>query len=170
MKKTITIGITDDERCAISISPDVTCTEAFQLLGTLATHILSAYYQASVACITEDELKGKRRAEQEIAAKGIKDSLYDAADTLFSNVLHDFQPEHPRYSLEDEAIIELVNKKIELQYNALSSEQRSQYAQAYQKLRLNAQFKANMKGNQAHGTNDSQGSTSEETPASGTTD
>lgn len=138
--KQITMAIPDSDntKCQISISPDTTMTEAFQMLGTLASHILNAYYEASVRVLDGSENKSK---DIKTASKGLKDSMYDALDTLISNVLYQFQPDHPRYTLEDEAIIELVNQKIEQQYNSLTPEQKTIYAQNYNKMRLQMSYR-----------------------------
>lgn len=138
LKKQITIGITEDDQCAISITPDTTCTEAFQLLGTLASHILNAYYQIATHEITTKDHPSK---EEKIAAKGFKDSMYDAFDTLASNILADFNPTHPRYTLEDEVILELVDKRIQEEYDQLTPEDKSRYAQAYNKMKLQTEYR-----------------------------
>ena len=128
LTKQIIIGLSDDDQCAISISPDMDAATAMQLIGTLSLHVLNAYKTVATHAITDTKLKKK---ELEAATTGITESLYDAMDNVFSTVLAQFYPHHPRYTIEDEAILELVNKKIEDKYNALTPEQRSQYSQAY---------------------------------------
>ncbi len=101
--------------------------------------MLNAYYenakQQILSNITPPAVPSK---EQEAALLGIKQSMYDAFDSLVSNVLGQFYPEAPGLELEDEAILELTNKKIEERYNQLSDEEkeafRSTYAQILDKL------------------------------------
>ena len=127
LEKQITIGITEDQTCGISISPDITSAEAFQLVGTLALHVLNAYYQVAHTTLNQNHNSGatpknaKLNTKQELSAAltGIKESMYDAMDSVFSNVLAQFLPSHPQYTLEDEAIIELTNKKIEEKYTEI---------------------------------------------------
>lgn len=141
LEKQITIGITEDQTCGISISPELTSAEAFQLVGTLALHVLQAYYQVAHTTLTQNHNSGatpknqKLNTEQELnaALTGVKESMYDAMDSVFSNVLAQFLPDHPQYTLEDEAIIELTNKKIEDKYNALSPSEQKKYSEAYQR-------------------------------------
>ena len=106
LKHSITIGITDNDQCVVSVNPELEASLALQLLGTLALHLLNAYYQAAQGSLN---LADKDSA---IALTGIKESMYDAADNVFSSVLAQFYPEAPRMSIEDEAILELTNKLI----------------------------------------------------------
>lgn len=146
LTKQIIIGLSDDDQCAISISPDMDAATAMQLIGTLSLHVLNAYKTVATHSITastdqnQKQIKLKKK-EIEAATIGITESLYDAMDNVFSTVLAQFYPHHPRYTIEDEAILELVNKKIEEKYNALTPEQRSQYSQAYSKMKLQAAFR-----------------------------
>lgn len=122
----MTIGLTDDEQCGVQISPDMMASEAFQLIGTLALHVLNSYYQVAIS-----QLKDLSQDELNAAYTGIKESMYDAMDTLFSNVLTQFYPEAPRLSIEDEAILELTNKLIEERYDQLSPEEQKAYSESY---------------------------------------
>ena len=145
LTKQIIIGLSDDDQCAISISPDMDAATAMQLIGTLSLHVLNAYKTVATHAITNQSSTDKttklKKKEIEAATIGITESLYDAMDNVFSTVLAQFYPHHPRYTIEDEAILELVNKKIEDKYNALTPEQRSQYSQAYSKMKLQAAFR-----------------------------
>lgn len=137
--KSITIGLTDDNTCGVNVSPDMDCATAFQLLGTLAEHLLNAFYK--VAEVQIDSQHKSNDASAKAAKLGIKESMYDAMDSIFSNVLNNFYPDAPRSTIEDEAILELVNAKIEERYNALSPEEKSKYAQAYSKMKLKMEFR-----------------------------
>lgn len=139
LTKTITIGLTDDNTCGVTVSPDMDCATAFQLVGTLSLHLLKAFY-----AVAEDQIKSKYNSNEKdarIALLGIKESMYDAMDSIFSNVLNEFYPEAPRSSIEDEAILELVNSKIEERYNQLTPEEKANYAQAYSKMKLKMEFR-----------------------------
>jgi hypothetical protein len=57
-------------------------------------------------------------------------------DNVFSSVLANYLPEHPRYTLEDEAILELVNSKIEQKYKSLPKAERKRYQAEYNKMKL----------------------------------
>lgn len=130
--KQIVIGVTEDGGCAVSVSPDMDATTAFQLTGTLALHLMTAFRQVAVSDIKKSKLK---TAEEASAIVGMTESIYDAMDSVFSNVLSKFYPSHPKYSLEDEAILELTNKKIEERYKALSKEERVKYRSSYDKMK-----------------------------------
>lgn len=127
LKHSITIGITDDDKCVVNVTPDLEASLALQLLGTLALHLLNAYYQAAQGSLN---LADKDSA---IALTGIKESMYDAADNVFSSVLAQFYPEAPKLSIEDEAILELTNKLINERYDAMSDEDKAKYSEAYNK-------------------------------------
>ena len=141
LKKQITIGLTDANECGIFISPELTSAEAYQLVGTLALHVLKAYYKVAQASLNINHNSGNTPKNQKLKTKqdlnaaltGIKESMYDAMDSVFSNVLAQFLPDHPRYTLEDEAIIELTNKKIEEKYAALTPDEQKKYSEAYQR-------------------------------------
>lgn len=141
LKKQITIGLTDANECGIFISPELTSAEAYQLVGTLALHVLNAYYKVAQTSLNLNHNSGNTPKNQKLKTKqdlnaaltGIKESMYDAMDSVFSNVLAQFLPDHPRYTLEDEAIIELTNKKIEEKYAALTPEEQKKHSEAYQK-------------------------------------
>lgn len=141
LTKQIIIGLSDDDQCAISISPDMDAATAMQLIGTLSLHVLNAYKTVATHSITSDTPTKLKKKEIEAATIGITESLYDAMDNVFSTVLAQFYPHHPRYTIEDEAILELVNKKIEDKYNALTPEQKASYSQAYSKMKLQAAFR-----------------------------
>lgn len=130
--KHISIGLPEDKpnQAAISISPDLDFNTAFLLLGTLAQHILSAYFKVATHNITTQTHLAKKTKEAAIA--GIKQSMYDTADSLFSNILNTFDPDAPRLSLEDEAILQLTNQLIEERYNSLTPEEQAAYSKAYQ--------------------------------------
>jgi hypothetical protein len=101
--------------------------------------VLNAFRAVATKDINDStDIKSK---EKEAATTGITESLYDAADNVFSTVLAQFYPAHPRYSLEDEAILELTNQKIQAKYDALTPEQKSNYHQAYNKMKLQAEFR-----------------------------
>lgn len=130
LTKQIVVGLTNDNpaQCGLHIDPDITAMEALQLIGTLSLHILNAYYENAKQQITKDQVPNK---EQEAALLGIKESMYDAFDSLVSNVLNQFYPTHPKLEIEDEAILELTNKKIEERYNQLSDEEKAAYKATY---------------------------------------
>ena len=131
------IGISDKDpnQAGVNITPDLDAATAMQLLGTLAQHIMAAYTEVAVKQI-EDSNNDLSKSEKEAAISGIKDSIYDAMDNVFSTVLANYRPEHPRYTLEDEAILELVNRKIEQKYNSLPKKERAKYQAEYNKMKL----------------------------------
>lgn len=153
LNKQILIGLAENDQCAISISPDMDAATAFQLVGTLALHILNAFKTVATKDINDNtSIKSK---EKDAAITGITESLYDAADNVFSTVLNQFYPAHPKYSLEDEAILELTNQKIQAKYDALTPEQKSNYHQAYNKMKLQAEFRKTFAPSpKANGTTD----------------
>ena len=86
-------------------------------------HLLNAYYQVASTQLNINHSSGNTPAAQKLSQKelasaltGIKESMYDAMNNITSNVLTRFYPEAPRLNLEEEAIIELTNKKIEERY------------------------------------------------------
>lgn len=134
LTKQIIVGLTNDDpvQCGLHIDPTLTATEAFQLIGTLSLHILNAYYENAKSQILKDTLPPLLPSkEQEAALLGIKQSMYDAFDSLVSNVLSQFYPEAPNLEIEDEAILELTNKKIEERYNELSDSEKAAFKQTY---------------------------------------
>lgn len=139
LKHSITIGITDNDQCVVSVTPELEASLALQLLGTLALHLLNAYYQAAQGSLN---LADKDSA---IALTGIKESMYDAADNVFSSVLAQFYPEAPKLSIEDEAILELTNKLINERYDAMSDEDKAKYSEAYNKTLNSIQARQNAK-------------------------
>ena len=160
LTKQIVVGLTNDTpaQCGLHIDPDITAMEAFQLIGTLSLHILNAYYENAKQQITKPQVPNK---EQEAALLGIKESMYDAFDSLVSNVLNQFYPTHPKLEIEDEAILELTNKKIEERYDQLSDEEKAAYKATYTQV-LNK-----LHGNDASSTTDSN---STDTATSNSTD
>ena len=137
LTKQIIVGLTNDDpvQCGLHIDPTLTATEAFQLIGTLSLHLLNAYYENAksqiLSTITPPQVPTK---EQEAALLGIKQSMYDAFDSLVSNVLSQFYPEAPNLEIEDEAILELTNKKIEERYNQLSDEEKAAFKATYSQV------------------------------------
>ena len=148
----MTIGITKTNQAAISISPDITAAEALQLLGTLSLHVLNAYNEVAKSLINSSKLSNK---ELDAAITGIKESMYDAADNMFSSVLTQFYPDAPRNEIEEEAIIQLQNKLIEERYNKLSKEEKSAYKKQYDKMKYVLKINSLVQG-QTHGTTDSE--------------
>lgn len=131
------IGLSDKDpnQAGVNITPDLDAATAMQLLGTLAQHIMAAYTEVAISQINQDQ-NNLSKSEKEAAISGIKDSIYDAMDNVFSTVLANYRPEHPRYTLEDEAILELVNKKIEQKYNSLPKKEKLKYQTEYNKMKL----------------------------------
>mgnify|MGYP003435641628 CR=1 FL=1 len=136
-EKYMTIGITDGEQCGVNISPNMDCATALQLLGTLALHTANAFNLVAVNEITKS---GLPQGEMEAAAKGTKESIYDALDMVFSNVLANFYPDAPKSELEDEAILQLTNELIEKRYNALPKKEREAFKKHYQMQKLRMTF------------------------------
>lgn len=149
----MTIGITPSNQAAISISPDITAAEALQLLGTLSLHVLNAYNEVAKSLMNTSNLSKK---ELEAATLGIKESMYDAADNMFSSVLTQFYPDAPKNSIEEEAIITLQNKLIEERYNKLSKEEKSAYKKQYDKMKYVLKINSLVQGQNTHGTTDSE--------------
>ena len=116
-------------------------TTALQLIGTLSLHVLNAFRSVAEYEINNNPDTTVKQKQKEAAITGITESLYDAMDNIFSTVLNQFYPAHPRYSIEDEAILELTNQKIQAKYDALTPEQKSSYHQAYNKMKLQAEFR-----------------------------
>ena len=143
LNKQILIGLSKDDQCAVSISPDMDAATALQLIGTLSLHVLNAFRSVAEYEINNNPDTTIKQKQKEAAITGITESLYDAMDNIFSTVLNQFYPAHPRYSIEDEAILELTNQKIQAKYDALTPEQKSSYHQAYNKMKLQAEFRKN---------------------------
>ena len=150
--KHMTIGITPSNQAAISISPDITAAEALQLLGTLSLHVLNAYNEVAKSLLTSSKLS---KSELAAAEQGIKESIYDAADNMFSSVLTQFYPDAPKNSIEEEAIITLQNKLIEERYNKLSKEEKTAFKDNYNKMKYVLKINKLVQG-QTHGTTDSE--------------
>lgn len=153
--KQIVIGVTDDGQCGIQVSPNMDCATAFQLTGTLALHLLNAFYQVATHEIPETETNKVRDA----AHKGIKESMYDAMNSVFSTVLTQFYPDAPKNSIEEEAILALTNKMIEDRYARMPKAERKAFERQYAKMKMRMQLTP--KGNK-HGTDDSGSSESTE--------
>ena len=141
LNKQILIGLADNDQCAVSISPDMDAATALQLIGTLSLHVLNAFRSVAEYEINNNPDTTVKQKQKDAAITGITESLYDAMDNVFSTVLNQFYPAHPRYSIEDEAILELTNQKIQAKYDALTPEQKSSYHQAYNKMKLQAEFR-----------------------------
>ena len=148
----MTIGITKTNQAAISISPDITAAEALQLLGTLSLHVLNAYNEVAKSLLNSSKLS---KSERNAAITGIKESMYDAADNMFSSVLTQFYPDAPKNSIEEEAIITLQNKLIEERYNKLSKEEKAAFKDNYNKMKYVLKINKLVQG-QTHGTTDSE--------------
>ena len=158
--KHISIGLPEDkpDQAAISISPDLDFNTAFLLLGTLAQHMLSAYFEVATKSISDQtHLSNSTRSA---AIAGIKQSMYDTADSLFSNILNTFDPDSPKLSIEDEAILQLTNELIEQRYNSLSEEEQAAYSKAYQGV-VNYVNKARAESDKEQTATDSTTETSE---------
>lgn len=151
--KHMTIGITKTNQAAISISPDITAAEALQLLGTLSLHVLNAYNEVAKSLLNSANNLSKK--ELAAAEQGIKESMYDAADNMFSSVLTQFYPDAPKNSIEEEAIITLQNKLIEERYNKLSKEEKTAFKDNYNKMKYVLKINKLVQG-QTHGTTDSE--------------
>lgn len=155
LTKFITIGLTADEQCGVNVSPDLDAGTAFQLLGTLMLHLLNAYYQVASTQLNINHSSGNTPAAQKLSQKelasaltGIKESMYDAMNNITSNVLTRFYPEAPRLNLEEEAIIELTNKKIEERYDQLSDKEKEAYRASYNALTKQLQLDLENEQNQ----------------------
>lgn len=142
LTKFMTIGMTEDAMCGVRISPNMDAATAYQLLGTLALHVMKAYYTVATTTLEVNRNSGDTPKSQKLTAKeleaakeGIKESMYDAMNSVFSNVLAQFYPEAPRTTLEDEAILELTNKKIEQKYYAMPPKEREKYKQHYESIK-----------------------------------
>ena len=158
--KHISIGLPEDkpDQAAISISPDLDFNTAFLLLGTLAEHMLSAYFDVATKSISNQTHLSKKTKSAAIA--GIKQSMYDTADSLFSNILNTFDPDSPKLSIEDEAILKLTNELIEERYNSLTKEEQAAYSKAYQGV-VNYVNKARAESDKEQTATDSTAETSE---------
>lgn len=165
LTKVMTIGLTEDNMCGVRISPDMDAATAYQLLGTLALHIMNAYYKVATTALEVNRNSGDTPKAQKLTAKeleaatlGIKESMYDAMNSVFSSVLAQFYPEAPRTTLEDEAIIELTNKKIEQRYYAMSPKEREKYKGLYEETRskLKATLESEPEESEESETNDEQ--------------
>ena len=153
--KHMTIGLTKTNQAAISISPDITAAEALQLLGTLSLHVLNAYNEVAKSLLNSSKLS---KTELHAAEQGIKESMYDAADNMFSSVLTQFYPDAPKNSIEEEAIITLQNKLIEERYNKLSKEEKTAFKDNYNKMKyvLKINSLVQGQGQSTHDTTDSE--------------
>lgn len=132
MEKTIVMSAVDD-KLKLSVSPSMDATTAFQMLGTLTTHLLNAFTEAALRDINNSH--GMTAKEKHAAITGIKESMYDAVDNILSNALNQYYPENPTLNLEEEAILKLTNELIEKRYNALSEKEKAAYARHQAKIK-----------------------------------
>ena len=132
MEKTIIMSAVDD-KLKLSVSPSMDATTAFQMLGTLTTHLLNAFTEAALHDV--NATKGMTAKEKHAAITGIKESMYDAVDNILSNALNAYYPENPTLNLEEEAILKLTNELIEKRYNALSEKEKAAYARHQAKIK-----------------------------------
>lgn len=132
MEKTIIMSAVDD-KLKLSVSPSMDATTAFQMLGTLTTHLLNAFTEAALRDV--NNTKGMTAKEKHAAITGIKESMYDAVDNILSNALNAYYPENPTLNLEEEAILKLTNELIEKRYNALSEKEKAAYARHQAKIK-----------------------------------
>ena len=132
MEKTIIMSAVDN-KLKLSVSPSMDATTAFQMLGTLTTHLLNAFTEAALHDI--NETKGMTAKEKHAAITGIKESMYDAVNNILSNALNQYYPENPTLNLEEEAILKLTNELIEKRYNALSKKEKDAYARYQAKIK-----------------------------------
>ena len=140
MEKTIIMSAVDD-KLKLSVSPSMDATTAFQMLGTLTTHLLNAFTEAALRDV--NETKGMTAKEKHAAITGIKESMYDAVDNILSNALNAYYPENPTLNLEEEAILKLTNELIEKRYNALSKKEKEAYARHQAKIKAMFATKSN---------------------------
>lgn len=145
--KHMTIGVTADGDCGVQITPNTDCATALQLLGTLALHVANAFNAVAANEITNSQLS---KSEQEAAKQGTQESIYDALDMVFSNVLASFYPNAAKNDLEEEAILMLTNELIEKRYNALPKKEREAFKKHYQMQKLRMTFTPH--NTQAHET------------------
>lgn len=132
MEKTIIMSAVDD-KLKLSVSPSMDATTAFQMLGTLTTHLLNAFTEAALRDVNNSH--GMTAKEKHAAITGIKESMYDAVDNILSNALNQYYPENPTLNLEEEAILKLTNELIEKRYNALSDKEKAAYARHQAKIK-----------------------------------
>ena len=132
MEKTIIMSAMDD-KLKLSVSPSMDATTAFQMLGTLTTHLLNAFTEAALRDVNNSH--GMTAKEKHAAITGIKESMYDAVDNILSNALNAYYPENPTLNLEEEAILKLTNELIEKRYNALSEKEKAAYARHQAKIK-----------------------------------
>lgn len=133
-KSALYIEKSSPTECRISITPTTSASDAFQLLGSLAQHILEAYSQAAYQQITQQDPNAPLKSTTQAALQGIKESLADTLNITITNVLNNFNPLRQSIidQLEEEAIIELTNKKVEEYYNSLPEEERIDLQQSYE--------------------------------------
>ena len=132
MEKTIIMSAVDN-KLKLSVSPSMDATTAFQMLGTLTTHLLNAFTEAALHDL--NNTKGMTAKEKHAAITGIKESMYDAVNNILSNALNQYYPENPTLNLEEEAILKLTNELIEKRYNALSKKEKDAYARYQAKIK-----------------------------------
>lgn len=141
-KELILITKPDDEsnQIGIRLAPDLTTSVALQLVGTLALHILNSSLNVVTHTLKDPNRLNQNNQkptalETKAAIQGVKDSLYDAADNVFSTVLSTFDPDAPKNTLDEEAILALTNQEVERRYNALSDKEKASYRAHYEALR-----------------------------------
>ena len=132
MEKTIIMSAVDD-KLKLSVSPSMDATTAFQMLGTLTTHLLNAFTETALRDVNNSH--GMTAKEKHAAITGIKESMYDAVNNILSNALNQYYPENPTLNLEEEAILKLTNELIEKRYNALSEKEKAAYARHQAKIK-----------------------------------
>lgn len=132
MEKTIVMSAVDN-KLKLSVSPSMDATTAFQMLGTLTTHLLNAFTEAALHDINNTH--GMTAKEKHAAITGIKESMYDAVNNILSNALNQYYPENPTLNLEEEAILKLTNELIEKRYNALSKKEKDAYVRYQAKIK-----------------------------------
>lgn len=130
----------DSNQIGIRLDPSLTTSLAMQLVGTLALHILNSSLKTVSKTINDPNRLNQNHQkstalERKAAIQGVKDSLYDAADNIFSTVLATFDPDAPKNSIDEEAILTLTNKEIERRYALLSDKEKQTYTAHYQALR-----------------------------------
>ena len=144
MEKTIIMSAVDD-KLKLSVSPSMDATTAFQMLGTLTTHLLNAFTEAALRDVNNSH--GMTAKEKHAAITGIKESMYDAVNNILSNALNAYYPENPTLNLEEEAILKLTNELIEKRYNALSKKENEAYARHQAKIKAMLATKSNNNAN-----------------------
>lgn len=144
--KALYIEQTTQTECRISITPETDAYTALQLLGTLTAHILDAYSQAAIQSLNPLE------STTQAAFEGIKLSLVDSLNTVVTNVINNFDPTRQSFidQIEEQAIIQLTNEKVEEYYNSLPAKDKEEFTQSYNQMKAALELKI------AEASNDSQ--------------